>query len=101
MSDATSSQPLPDGLWIVIAAYNEQRRIGAVLDGLLAVTKNIVVVNDGSRDDTAGEVLKRPVVAGRSTPSTWARAPHCKRELPSPWSKTHATSSPSTPTAST
>jgi polyprenyl-phospho-N-acetylgalactosaminyl synthase len=53
--------PLPDGLWIVIAAYNEQRRIGAVLDDLLKVAKNIVVVNDGSRDDTSGEVLKRPV----------------------------------------
>jgi len=54
-------RPLPDGLWIVIAAYNEQGRIRAVLDDLLKVVKNIVVVDDGSRDDTAGEVLKRPV----------------------------------------
>ena len=54
-------RPLPAGLWIVIAAYNEQRRIGAVLDDLLKVVKNVVVVDDGSRDDTAGEVLKRPV----------------------------------------
>jgi polyprenyl-phospho-N-acetylgalactosaminyl synthase len=53
--------PLSDDLWIVIAAYNEQRRIGAVLDDLLKVARNIVVVNDGSRDDTASEVLKRPV----------------------------------------
>ena len=50
-------RPLPDGLWIVIAAYNEQGRIRAVLDDLLKVVKNIVVVDD----DTAGEVLKRPV----------------------------------------
>jgi len=56
-----ASQPLPEGLWIVIAAYNEQRRFGAVLDDLLTLDLNVVVVNDGSRDDTAGEILKRPV----------------------------------------
>ncbi len=49
----------------MIAAYNEQQRIGAVLDDLLKVVKNIVVVDDGSRDDTAGEVLKRPVWLAR------------------------------------
>jgi glycosyltransferase involved in cell wall biosynthesis len=54
-------RPLPAGLWIVTAAYNEQRRIGAVLDDLLAALGNIVVVDDGSRDDTAAEVAKRPV----------------------------------------
>ena len=58
-------QPLPDGLWVVIVAYNEERRIGAVLDDLLQVVKNVVVVDDGSRDDTAGEVLKRPVWLAR------------------------------------
>jgi glycosyltransferase involved in cell wall biosynthesis len=57
----TSPRPLPAGLWIVIAAYNEQRRIGAVLDDLLAVAGNIVVVDDGSRDETAAEIAKRPV----------------------------------------
>jgi polyprenyl-phospho-N-acetylgalactosaminyl synthase len=59
--------PLPESLWIVIAAYNEQRRIGAVVDDLLKTAKNIVVVDDGSRDDTAGEVLKRPVWLARHT----------------------------------
>lgn len=54
-------EPLPNGLWVVIAAYNEQRRIGAVLDDLLQVVRNIVVIDDGSSDDTAGEVLKRSV----------------------------------------
>ena len=49
------------GVWIVITACNEQRRIGAVLDDLLSWTESVVVVDDGSRDDTAGEVLKRPV----------------------------------------
>jgi len=61
----SSAPPLPDGLWIVIAAYNEQQRIGAVLDDLLPVVKNIVVVDDGSRDDTGGEVRKRPVWLAR------------------------------------
>ena len=49
----------------MITAYNEQQRIGAVLDDLLQVAENIVVVDDGSRDDTAGEVLKRPVWLAR------------------------------------
>ncbi|MGO9114440.1 MAG: glycosyltransferase family 2 protein [Thermoguttaceae bacterium] len=61
------ARPLPEGLWIVIAAYNEHRRIGAVLDDLLQLVKNIVVVDDGSRDGTAGEVLKRPVWLARHT----------------------------------
>ncbi len=60
------TRPLPDGLWIVIAAYNEQRRIGAVLDDLLKVVRNIVVVvDDGPRDDTAAEVLQWPVWLAR------------------------------------
>jgi glycosyltransferase involved in cell wall biosynthesis len=52
---------LPNVLWVVIAAYNEQRRIGAVLKDLLHITKNIVVVDDGSRDATTQEVLRHPV----------------------------------------
>lgn len=45
---------------IVIPAYNEEKGIGPVLTRLLAVmdgsglTYEVVVVNDGSRDDTAG-----------------------------------------------
>ena len=58
---ALPTSPLPDGLWIVLAVYNEAQRIGPVLDELLRVAKNIAVVNDGSQDDTAGEVLIRPV----------------------------------------
>jgi polyprenyl-phospho-N-acetylgalactosaminyl synthase len=52
---------LPESLWVVIAAYNEHRRIGAVLKELLQIAKNIVVVDDGSRDDTAQVVLRHPV----------------------------------------
>ena len=52
---------LPGHFWVVVAAYNEERRIGRVLDGLVPIAPNIVVVDDGSTDSTATEVLKRPV----------------------------------------
>jgi glycosyltransferase involved in cell wall biosynthesis len=52
---------LADGVWIVISAYNERQRIGAVLDDVLTMARNTVVVDDGSTDDTAAEVLQRPV----------------------------------------
>ena len=51
---------LPENLWAVLAAYNERARIGAVLDDLLVAVRNVVVVDDGSSDDTSREVLKRP-----------------------------------------
>ncbi|HEY1066734.1 MAG TPA: glycosyltransferase, partial [Pirellulales bacterium] len=47
--------------WIVIAAYNEERRLGAVLDELAKKYQNIVVVDDGSRDRTAEVAKSRPV----------------------------------------
>lgn len=36
-------------VWIVIPAYNESERIGAVVDELLALGHPVVVVDDGSR----------------------------------------------------
>jgi glycosyltransferase involved in cell wall biosynthesis len=56
-----SEQALPNGLWIVVTAYNEEKPIGSVLDELLEVARNLVVVDDGSRDGTARAVLARPV----------------------------------------
>lgn len=47
--------------WIVIAAYNEERRLGNVLAGLLPNYDQIVVVDDGSRDRTVSIVEKFPV----------------------------------------
>jgi glycosyltransferase involved in cell wall biosynthesis len=44
---------------VVVPAYNESRYIGRFLDSLLTVTKNIVVVDDGSRDKT------KEIVEGR------------------------------------
>lgn len=60
----SSGEPLrlwPDTAWVVVAAHNEGARIGHVLDELLTVARNIVVVDDGSSDDTPGQVLQRPV----------------------------------------
>jgi glycosyltransferase involved in cell wall biosynthesis len=48
-------------LWVVIPAYNEARRIGPVLDDVLQQTPNVIVVDDGSSDETRQEVLRRPV----------------------------------------
>ena len=43
---------LPENVWIVIPAYNEEKNITSVIEGLKALTPNIVVVNDGSTDKT-------------------------------------------------
>lgn len=46
---------------IVVPAYNEEQRIGAALDSLQAQTwpnLEIIVVNDGSTDDTSGVVRR-------------------------------------------
>lgn len=42
--------------WVMIPAFNEGTVIRPVLDELLAVFPNVVVVDDGSRDNTAQEV---------------------------------------------
>jgi polyprenyl-phospho-N-acetylgalactosaminyl synthase len=41
------------GVWVVIAAYNEARAIGPVLASVRGMGFNIVVVDDGSSDDSA------------------------------------------------
>lgn len=53
--------PLPPGVCVVIAAYNEGQRLAATLRGLLPVCANVVVVDDGSRDDTAAVAKAFPV----------------------------------------
>src|SRR5262245_26000808 len=50
--------PPPDDLWIVVAAYNEEPRLGITLAGLrMRGYRNVVVVDDGSRDRTAQVAL--------------------------------------------
>jgi glycosyltransferase involved in cell wall biosynthesis len=55
-------------LSIVMPAYNEEKSIGSVLDCVYEVMENnnivaeIIVVDDGSKDETATEAKKRPFV---------------------------------------
>ena len=48
-------------VWIVVPAYNEASRIGATLQDLLSVYQEIVVVDDGSTDETSNVTLHYPV----------------------------------------
>jgi glycosyltransferase involved in cell wall biosynthesis len=49
-------------VWIVIAAYSEQTRLAATLTRVLSEGyPNIVVVDDGSPDDTANAALVHPI----------------------------------------
>ncbi|MDD9945441.1 MAG: glycosyltransferase family 2 protein [Myxococcales bacterium] len=56
------------GTWVVIAAYNEGEAIGGVVSDLVDDYPNVVVVDDGSGDDTAdaaagaGAVVLRHVI---------------------------------------
>ena len=60
--EAASGAKRPEDVWVVIGAYNEETRIGQVLEGLRPAGWNVVVVDDGSRDGTAAVALKWPVV---------------------------------------
>lgn len=54
----TPDSPPPPDLWVVIAAYNEEPRLGATLAGLRARGyENVAVVDDGSRDRTVEVAL--------------------------------------------
>jgi glycosyltransferase involved in cell wall biosynthesis len=48
-------------VWVVVAAYNEGRRLGQTLDGLRPHCPRVVLVDDGSQDDTAEVALRRDV----------------------------------------
>ena len=47
--------------FVVVPAYNEARVIHAVVEGLVSVFPNVVVVNDGSSDDSAALLKTLPV----------------------------------------
>jgi glycosyltransferase involved in cell wall biosynthesis len=51
----------PFRLWIVVPAYNEGRRLAVTLRGLRRAYENIVVVDDGSRDETSRAALAEEV----------------------------------------
>lgn len=51
-----------NSIWILVPAYDEEKYIGNVLQKLLQVTKNIVVIDDGSSDSTSLIVNKLGVI---------------------------------------
>ncbi len=53
------------GVWIVIAAYNEEGSIGEVLAELSRLPCKIIVVDDGSTDLTSRTALEYPVTVLR------------------------------------
>lgn len=62
------AEPVRRSLYVVIAAYNEAGAIGRVVSELRQVYPNVVVVDDGSADDTfrhahaAGAVVLRHII---------------------------------------
>lgn len=47
-------------IWFLVRAYNEEKTIGSVIDEIIANGyTTVVVVNDGSKDDTAGVVEQK------------------------------------------
>lgn len=53
---------LPSTAWVIIPAYNEAERIKLVLEKTKLLTKHIIVVNDGSKDDTNSVVREAGVL---------------------------------------
>lgn len=49
---------LPAGTWVVVPAYNEERTIERVLRELCLVCDHVVVVDDGSADQTYAAALR-------------------------------------------
>src|SRR3989338_6463487 len=43
-------------IFVVIPAYNEEKKIRGVVEGVLRVAPHVVVVDDGSNDETAKSV---------------------------------------------
>jgi len=56
-----STAPAAGGTWVVIAAYNEARRLGETLAALCPAYPQVVVVDDGSTDATGRVALDHPV----------------------------------------
>lgn len=58
---AARSDHMMDELWVIIPAYNEAQVLGQVLSGFSGCPYRLVVVDDGSTDDTAQVALRYPV----------------------------------------
>ena len=51
-----------DDFWVIIPAYNEEKNVVKVIKGVRKHTENIVVVDDGSKDDTYNVAKKSGVI---------------------------------------
>lgn len=65
MNGSPSGLPLPEQTWIVIAAYREGDVVGDVIRELRNDGWNVVVVDDGSDDDTAQHAVTAGAVVLR------------------------------------
>ena len=68
-----AGESVDDGVWIVIPAYNEARTIRGLAQAALALCVRVLVVDDGSSDDTAEQLrdlpltlLRHPVNLGKA-----------------------------------
>jgi len=56
-----SSRLVGHSVYVVVPAFNESPRLDETLHALCAVERNVVVVDDGSTDDTAAIAVRHPV----------------------------------------
>jgi len=56
---------LDKNVWVVIPAYNEGKRISSVIDDVKKYCKNIIVVDDGSKDRTSSISKSKNVIVLR------------------------------------
>jgi glycosyltransferase involved in cell wall biosynthesis len=62
-----SPRAVDHGVWIIVPAFNEVSRLGATLESLCGKYENVVVVDDGSEDETRQVALRYPVWVLRHT----------------------------------
>ncbi len=58
---AAAPPTLPASVWVVVPAYNESTRLAGTLDDLQRIDATVVVIDDGSSDDTADVALRHDV----------------------------------------
>lgn len=61
MVEPTPARADASAVWVVVPAYNEGRRLEQTLRGLCERHPNVVVVDDGSADDTSAVALGQEV----------------------------------------
>lgn len=58
---------LPPSVWVVVPAYNETRYLSVVLSKIHQFTKQVIIVDDGSSDDTAKIAREHGCVVAQHT----------------------------------